>query len=78
MRFNNLVLHGIRAVAVFDDDVLTRMGVTCAGAALAGCATLGTAVGLKLSGEATPGWLTFVAGFLIMVFLQTGILTLSR
>lgn len=76
MRFNNLVLHGIRAVAVFDDDVLTRMGVTCAGAALAGCATLGTAVGLKLSGEATPGWLTFVAGFLIMVFLQTGILTL--
>lgn len=76
MNFYNLTLHGIRAVAVFDDAVLTRMGVVCACAALLGVVVFATAAVLKLIGEATPGWLTFVTGFLILVFLQTAVLSL--
>lgn len=76
MNFYGLALHGIRAVAVFDDAVLTRMAVVCAGSAVAGALVFIAAVLMKLIGQATPGWLTLVTGFLIMVFLQTGVLTL--
>lgn len=76
MSFYGLALHGVRAVAVFDDAVLTRMAVVCAGSAVTGAAVFAAAVLLKLIGQATPGWLTLVTGFLIMVFLQTGVLTL--
>ena len=76
MNFYSLTLHGIRAVAVFDDAVLTRMGVVCVSAAVLGAAIFATAAILKLIGEATPGWLTFVTGFLILVFLQTAVLSL--
>ena len=31
---------------------------------------------LKLSGQTSPGWLTLVTGFLVMVFLQTAIFSL--
>lgn len=76
MNFSGLVLHGIRAIAVFDDAVLTRMGLVCVGAAFFSVVVLSTAVALKLAGEATPGWLTFVTGFLVLVFLQTAALSL--
>lgn len=76
MKFYDLVLHGLRAVAVFDDAVLTRMGAVCAGAAASGVLVFVAGLALKLSGQTTPGWLTFVTGFLILVFLQTAILSL--
>ncbi len=76
MNFYDLALHGIRAVAVFDDAVLTRMGAVCAGAAVSGVLVFLVGVALKLSGETPPGWLTFVTGFLVLVFLQTAILSL--
>jgi len=76
MNFYDLALHGIRAVAVFDDTVLTRMGAVCAGAAVSGVLVFLAGLALKLSGQATPGWLTFVTGFLILVFLQTALLSL--
>ena len=76
MNFYDLALHGIRAVAVFDDAVLTRMGVVCIGAAVSGVLVFLAGLGLKLSGQTSPGWLTFVTGFLVMVFLQTAIFSL--
>ena len=76
MNFYALALHGIRAVAVFDDAVLTRMGAVCVGAAVSGILIFLTAAGLKLAGQTTPGWLTFLTGFLILVFLQTALLSL--
>ena len=76
MNFYDLALHGIRAVAVFDDAVLTRMGAVCAGAAISGVLVFLAGVVLKLSGQTPPGWLTFVTGFLVLVFLQTEILSL--
>ncbi len=76
MNFYDLALHGIRAVAVFDDAVLTRMGAVCAGAAISGVLVFLVGVVLKLSGQTPPGWLTFVTGFLVLVFLQTAILSL--
>ena len=76
MKFYDLVLHGLRAVAVFDDAVLTRMGAVCAGAAASGVLVFVAGLALKLSGQTTPGWLTFVTGFLVLVFLQTAILSL--
>ena len=76
MSFIHLVLHGIRAVAVFGDAVLTRMAFVCACSALASILIFTAAIMLKLTGMATPGWLTIVTGFAVMVFLQTGALTL--
>ncbi len=76
MNFYDLALHGIRAVAVFDDAVLTRMGAVCAGAAISGVLVFMAGLALKLSGQTTPGWLTFVTGFLVLVFLQTALLSL--
>ncbi len=76
MNFYDLALHGIRAVAVFDDAVLTRMGAVCAGAAVSGILVFLTALALKLSGQTAPGWLTFLTGFLVLVFLQTAVLSL--
>ena len=76
MNFYDLALHGLRAVAVFDDAVLTRMGAVCAWAAASGVAIFLVGLALKLAGQTTPGWLTFVTGFLVLVFLQTAILSL--
>ena len=76
MNFYDLALHGLRAVAVFDDAVLTRMGAVCAWAAASGVAIFLVGLALKLSDRTTPGWLTFVTGFLVLVFLQTAVLSL--
>ena len=76
MNFYDLTLHGIRAVAVFDDAVLTRMGAVSVGAAISGVLIFAAGLALKLSGQTSPGWLTLVTGFLVMVFLQTAIFSL--
>ena len=76
MNFYDLALHGIRAVAVFDDSVLTRMGAVCIGAAVSGIGVFLAGLALKISGQTPPGWLTLVTGFLILVFLQTAVLSL--
>jgi len=76
MNFVSLVLHGLRAVMVFKDAVLTRLCMLCALMAGFSVLSIGTAVGLKLAGLATPGWVTTVTGFSLSLFLQTGLLTL--
>lgn len=76
MNFVGLALHGFRGLMVFAEDVLLRVGI--ASAILAVFSVVGgvTAVVLKVLGFATPGWFSVAVGVLLIVFLQTGALTL--
>lgn len=76
MNFVGLALHGFRALMVFAEDVLVRVGIICAFVAAATVLASVTAIGLKLAGFATPGWFSVALGILLLVFLQTGALTL--
>lgn len=76
MNFVGLALHGFRALMVFAEDVLVRVGIICAFVAVATVIASIVAVGLKLAGFATPGWFSVALGILLLVFLQTGALTL--
>jgi len=76
MNFVGLALHGFKALMVCAEDVLVRVGTACAlMAALSLFAGIG-ATTLKLIGFATPGWFSVALGILLLVFLQTGTLTL--
>lgn len=76
MNFPSLVLHGMRAVMVFSDLVLTRMALALVAMAAAVIAIVIIAVGMKFAGVATPGWVTIVTGFALSLFLQTGLFTM--
>lgn len=77
LNFVGLALHGFRGLMVFAEDVLVRVGIACAG--IAALSLLGgfLAVVLKVVGMATPGWFSVALGILLLVFLQTGTLTLT-
>lgn len=76
MNFVGLVLHGFKGLMVFAEDVLVRVGIACA--AIASLSVVGgfTAVILKLLGFSTPGWFSVALGILVLMFLQTGALSL--
>lgn len=76
MNFTGLVLHGFKALMVFAEDVLVRVGMICVLISTISilCAIL--AVILKVIGFATPGWFSVALGVLFLVFLQTAALTL--
>ena len=76
MNFVGLVLHGFRALMVFADDVLVRVGIACATVAALSVAGGIAAIVLKLLGFATPGWFSVAFGILLIMFLQTGAITL--
>jgi glycosyltransferase involved in cell wall biosynthesis len=76
MNFVGLALHGFRALMVFAEDVLVRVGIICAFVAVITVIASVIAIMLKLSGFATPGWFSVALGILLLVFLQTGALTL--
>jgi glycosyltransferase involved in cell wall biosynthesis len=76
MNFVGLALHGFRALMVFAEDVLVRVGIICAFVAVITVIASVIAIALKLSGFATPGWFSVALGILLLVFLQTGALTL--
>jgi len=61
---------------VFAEDVLVRVGIACA--LVAALSVLGgaAAIVLKVLGIATPGWFSVALGILLLIFLQTGALTL--
>lgn len=77
LNFVGLALHGFRGLMVFAEDVLVRVGIACA--LIAGLSMLGmlVAVILKIAGQATPGWFSITLGILLLVFIQTGTLTLT-
>lgn len=76
MNFLGLALHGFKALMVFAEDVLVRVGVVCC--VIATLAFLGAvlAILLKTIGFATPGWFSIALGILVLIFLQTGTLAL--
>lgn len=76
MNFVGLTLHGFKALMVFAEDVLVRVGLMCVLVSTFSVLAAGTAIALKLLGYATPGWLSVALGVLFLVFLQTGTLTL--
>jgi glycosyltransferase involved in cell wall biosynthesis len=76
MNFVGLALHGFRALMVFAEDVLVRVGIICAFVAVITVLASIIAICLKLAGFATPGWFSVALGILLLVFLQTGALTL--
>jgi hypothetical protein len=77
LNFVSLALHGFRALMVFAEDVLVRVGIACATVAGLSLFAMAVAVGLKLAGLATPGWFSVALGILLLVLLQTGTLTLT-
>lgn len=76
MNFIGLALHGFKALMIFAEDVLVRVGIACA--VIAGFSFIGVslAVVLKLVGLSTPGWFSIALGILVLIFLQTGALAL--
>ncbi|MEI6117100.1 MAG: glycosyltransferase [Burkholderiales bacterium] len=76
MNFVGLALHGFRALMVFAEDVLVRVGIACSFVAALTVFGSVVAVGLKLAGVATPGWFSVALGILLLMFLQTGAVTL--
>ena len=76
MNFVGLALHGFKGLMVFAEDVLVRVGIACA--LVAALSVIGSvaAIVLKVLGFATPGWFSVALGILLLVFLQTGALTL--
>ena len=76
MNFVGLALHGFRALMVFAEDVLVRVGIACSLVAAATVFGSALAIGLKLAGVATPGWFSVALGILLLMFLQTGAVTL--
>jgi hypothetical protein len=76
MNFTGLALHGFRAVMIFAEDVLVRVGIVCAIVAAFAIGASLVATVLKIIGFATPGWFSVSIGILLIVFLQTGALTL--
>jgi glycosyltransferase involved in cell wall biosynthesis len=76
MNFVGLVLHGFKGLMIFAEDVLVRVGI--ASAIVAGTAILASliAIFLKIFGFATPGWFSVALGILLLIFLQTGTMTL--
>ena len=77
MNFVGLVLHGFKALMVFAEDVLVRVGLMCVLVSVCVMLAAVAAVVLKLAGFATPGWFSVALGVLFIVLLQTGALTLT-
>ncbi|MBC7767591.1 MAG: glycosyltransferase [Phycisphaerales bacterium] len=76
MNFPSLVLHGMRAVMVFSDLVLTRMALALVAMAATVVLVVIAALEAKLLGATTPGWVTLVTGFALTLFVQTGLFTM--
>lgn len=77
MNFVGLALHGFKALMVFAEDVLVRVGIACVLVAALSVVGVAAAITLKLLGFATPGWFSVALGILLLALLQTGALTLT-
>lgn len=76
MNFVGLFLHGFKGLMIFAEDVLVRVGIASAFIAILSLLGGIIAILLKVSGFATPGWFSVTLGILLLVFLQTGTMTL--
>ena len=76
MNFQSLVLHGLKAIMVFAEDFLVRIGLACLIVAFVAALCILAAIGIKLTGVPTPGWFSVTLGILVLISLQAGTLTL--
>jgi polyisoprenyl-phosphate glycosyltransferase len=75
MNFVALVLHGMRSLMVFAEDVLVRIVLFCSFIVATAIVSLVTTTTLKFLGFATPGWFSTLSGILIVILFQAGTLT---
>ncbi len=76
MNFVGLVLHGFKGLMVFAEEVFVRVGIFCAFLAFLSILLIPIPIALKLSGLASPGWASVLIGVFLLIFIQTGTLTL--
>lgn len=76
MNFVGLALHGFKGLMIFAEDVLVRVGIACTLVAALSLLGGSAAIVLKAVGYTTPGWFSVALGLLMLVFLQTGAITL--
>jgi len=76
MNFVGLVLHGFKGLMVFAEDVFVRVGIFCAVIAVISLLLMPIPLVLKFIGMATPGWSSVLIGVFLLIFIQTGTLTL--
>jgi glycosyltransferase involved in cell wall biosynthesis len=76
MNFVGLVLHGFKALMVFADDVLVRVGIACGLITAISLIGVILAITFKLIGFATPGWFSIALGILVLILMQVGAVTL--
>jgi len=77
MNLPSLVMHGICALSVWSDVIVSRLFVIVAGLMVAVVAALVAVVTIKLfTTAAIPGWATFAAGMLVIGGLLLGIVSL--
>ena len=71
MNFISLAVHGMRALMVFAEVMLMRVVIACAAISVTTLVLVGVAAGLKVSGQASPGWFTSVFGIFVILITQT-------
>lgn len=77
MNLPSLVMHGICALSVWSDVIVSRLFVIVAGLMAAVIAALGAVLAIRLlTTAAIPGWATAAAGMLVIGGLLLGIVSL--
>jgi hypothetical protein len=61
---------------VFAEDVFVRVGMFCALIATISMLLMPIPLVLKFTGHATPGWSSVLIAVFLLIFIQTGTLTL--
>ena len=74
MSLVSLVVHGLRAMAVFVEYALTRIILGALALLLLCVAASAVAIIQKFIGMATPGWVTTVVGVSLVILVATVIL----
>lgn len=70
MNFAGLVLHGLRALMIFADFVLVRLGIASLIFIGVIAAVIIATIFLKSIGMATPGWFSIALGMLTLLLIQ--------
>ena len=79
MNFVSLALHGLRALIVFSDEILVRIGILCAALSFCSLVAMPVPLFLKSIGMASPGWASILFGVFLLIFIQAvtlGLITL--
>jgi glycosyltransferase involved in cell wall biosynthesis len=76
MNLISLMIHGLRGLMVFAEDVLLRVGLACALIALLAILAGMLVLGLKFFEISIPGWGSLSIGILFLILMQTAALAL--